>query len=159
MAGLQVASSDWRTSLETRALADLFRSTAEAAVPTSLFGRLTTNHNTWMTKSGTLQNVPRFADLENALSYFTPTSGDSPFAQFEREPDFSCGASIPHKSGLPMVIHMHVTKEGTGCLVELSSPYIAKFGYTRPAQRKANACLLRFETAIKDADPGASRVL
>jgi hypothetical protein len=93
----------------------------------------------------------KFADMENELAFFTPTDA-SPFGQFEQEPDFAAGASIPQRDGNPLAAHFSVEEHATHREVTLSVLFISSFGSAGRRRRFANKCLSRLAKSFRAAD-------
>jgi len=117
VAELEDTTLTWSCSLTTKELADAFRSAATNVSQMSRLQRFSAamagrqRERASQRALGNLQ-PKKFADMDDELAFFTPQSGDSPFAQFDEMPAFAAGASIPQRDGNPLAAHFFVQDRG-----------------------------------------------
>jgi hypothetical protein len=122
-------------------LAAFFKGTAQEILSGSLIRRIS--------------NTALSHKTDSKFEFFTPTS-NSPFAEFEQQPDFSVGVVMPagglSGGALPVTIHMYVLDTGPRRRVEFVAPY----DRVTTAKRKAARQLENFSEALHRVDPAAS---
>lgn len=157
MAELEDASIEWRTDLDRAALAKAFKAACEDVGTLSglqrFVGKRIENRNEKNRQTIVGGMAPkRFADMENRLAFFTPQDGDSPFAEFDEQPLFAAGASIPQPDGNPLAVHMHLYGDGDGQRASLQVLWIASFGSARRRGQLGRQCLAKIAASMRSTD-------
>jgi hypothetical protein len=135
---MKFVSSTWVTSLTTKELADLFRTTSE-----SIFGTPSRRF---------AASIPGPFSAGKA-KFFTPKNVDEdPFSQFNDTPAFSVGVEGP-QGGMfggaqPVNIHMYVYENGPTRKVVFAAPH----GVPTTSKGKARDHVHRFVAALTARD-------
>jgi hypothetical protein len=110
---MKAISSAWTSSLTTKELADLFRTTSETifSTPSRRFAAAIPGRS-----------------AAGKMTFFTPKEvDDDPFSQFDDQPAFSAGVQGPQggkvNGASPVTIHMYVYDNGPTRKVVFSAPY------------------------------------